>query len=388
MNRIQRDTLLGFVFFGTLAFLLWATVNLTEVSFNGVPPVKVFVPDAGGIRVGDAVQLLGKRIGKVGNVDVLYQLTKDRVQLTLVVSERIPFKADYRIEIQPASLLGTKQVYIDPGIGAELPSGGELHGTTAVDPLQSAGRFFDGDGPSGVELKGALVELKAFLHSLNDPDGTVGAIVKRRELYDEIFASAQSLRGLFQSIERGDGFLGRVIKDTNLRDDFLHIVQNLSLVSDRLNTTESVVGRLFNDRELALQLGGIVQDIGSIVARVKEGHGIAGRLLSDEELAQKLGDAITSLASVLKKADDPGGGPLGALFGDLEMRAQFKQITANLASITEKIDTGKGALGILIGDEEMGIRLRRILNQVSRALEDARESAPIANFVQVLLGAL
>ena len=76
------------------------------------------------------------------------------------------------------------------------------------------------------------------------------------------------------------------------------------------------------------------------------------------------------------------------LFGDLEVHAQLKQISANVASITEKIDTGKGALGILIGDEEMGIRLRRILNQVSRALEDAREAAPISNFVQVFLGAL
>jgi len=32
------------------------------------------------------------------------------------------------------------------------------------------------------------------------------------------------------------------------------------------------------------------------------------------------------------------------------------------------------------------VRFRRILTQVSRALEDAREAAPIGNFVQVLLG--
>jgi phospholipid/cholesterol/gamma-HCH transport system substrate-binding protein len=388
MNRIQRDTLLGIVFFGTLAFLLWATINLTDVSFNRVPPLKVAVPDGGGVRNGDAVLLLGKRVGKVTDIDIQWQKPQNRVQLTLSVSEAISFRVGYKIEIQPANLLGSKQVYIDPGVGTDAPYTGELVGVTAVDPLQSAGRFFDGDGPSGSELKGALIELNKFLHSLNDPDGTIGAIVKRRELYDEIFASAQSLRSLFQSVERGDGVLGRVIKDTNLRDDLLHIVQNLSVVSDRLNSTESVVGRLLNDRELALQLGGIVQDIGSIVARVKEGHGIAGRLLSDEELAQKLGDAITSLASVLKKADDPSAGPLGMLFGDLEVRTQLKQIAANVASITEKIDTGKGVLGLLIGDEEMGIRLRRILNQVSRALEDAREAAPISNFVQVFLGAL
>ena len=289
MNRIQRDTLLGIVFFGTLAFLLWATVNLTDVSFNRVPPLRVEVPDAGGIRVGDAVLLLGKRVGKVTDIDIQWQKAQNRVQLTLSVSEAISFRVGYKIEIQPASLLGTKQVYIDPGVGTDAPYAGDLVGVTAVDPLASAGRFFNGEGPIGIEVKAAVVEAKQFLHSLNDPDGTVGALVKRRELYDEVFASAQSLRSLFQSVERGDGFLGRVIKDTNLRDDFLHILQNLSVVSDRLNSTDSAIGRLFNDREMAQQLGGIVQDIGSIVARVKEGHGIAGRLLSDEDLAQKLG---------------------------------------------------------------------------------------------------
>jgi hypothetical protein len=40
----------------------------------------------------------------------------------------------------------------------------------------------------------------------------------------------------------------------------------------------------------------------------------------------------------------------------------------------------------LINDKDMAVRFRRILNQVSRGIEDAREAAPIGNFVQVLLG--
>ena len=43
-------------------------------------------------------------------------------------------------------------------------------------------------------------------------------------------------------------------------------------------------------------------------------------------------------------------------------------------------------IGAMINDEDLAIRFRRILNQVSRAIEDAREAAPISNFVQVLLG--
>jgi len=88
----------------------------------------------------------------------------------------------------------------------------------------------------------------------------------------------------------------------------------------------------------------------------------------------------------LRKADDPAAGALGAILGDLELRANLQEIAANLQSVTQKIDRGKGLLGLLINDEDIGIRFRRILNQVSRALEDAREAAPISNFIQVLLG--
>ena len=44
MDRIKRDTLLGIVFFGTLGFLLWATVNLTDLSLS--QQLLVYFPQA------------------------------------------------------------------------------------------------------------------------------------------------------------------------------------------------------------------------------------------------------------------------------------------------------------------------------------------------------
>jgi MlaD protein len=386
MNRIHRDTLLGVVFFGTLGFLLWATVNLTDVAVTGVPPLKVYVADAGGLRIGDAVQVLGKRVGKVAAIDADWTRPDNRILLTLRMEEIVPLTVNKRIEIQGAGVLGGKQVFIDPGLGAEWPKDRELLGGSAPDVLKAASDFFGGEGAIGSELKAVLVELRKFSLSMNDPDTTVGALVKRRELYDEVLASAQSLRAIFQSIERGEGLFGRVIKDTNMRDDGIRILQNLANVSDRLVSNDSTIGRLLNDKEMSQRLSDIVSDIGTIVNGVRSGRGLAGRLLQDEDMGKQFGDAIASLQSALRKIDDPNAGAIGALIGDAELRDQLKAIAGNLASITAKIDTGKGALGLLIGDEEMGIRLRRIFTQVSRALEDARESAPIGNFVQVLFG--
>ncbi len=387
MNRIQRDTVLGIVFFGTIAFLLWATVNLTDVSLGKVAPLQVHFENAGGIRVGDPVLLLGKPVGKIGQIEFLRERPDHRMRLTLRVEEDLALTLAQKIEIQDSGVLGGKQVYVDPGQGADWPKDRELVGTTSGNPLVSAGKFFEGDGPSGAELKGLLQEVRLFFQNLNNPEtSSVGALVNRRDLYDDVLASVQSLRKIFQSVEDGEGFLGRFIKDANLRDDAVRIVGNLARVSEQLNGTDSTLGRLLNDREMSDHLARLAFNLDGIAARIAEGKGFVGRILTDEQLANTLANALDSLANVLHKADDPSSGVLGAVLADQDLKNDLKLVIANLRSVSDKLDNGKGMLSVLINDEDMGIRLRRILNQVSRALEDAREAAPIGNFVQVLLG--
>ena len=65
---LQRDTLLGLVFFGGLGLLGWATVSLTSLSFEPKPQVVAYFDNAQGLRVGDPVFVLGTRIGQVGEV--------------------------------------------------------------------------------------------------------------------------------------------------------------------------------------------------------------------------------------------------------------------------------------------------------------------------------
>ncbi len=78
---------------------------------------------------------------------------------------------------------------------------------------------------------------------------------------------------------------------------------------------------------------------------------------------------------------------LGALTSDKETGKNLKMTIANLRDVTDSLTRNEGMLGALLNDKDLGVRFRRIMTQVSRALEDAREAAPIGNFVQVLLGA-
>jgi phospholipid/cholesterol/gamma-HCH transport system substrate-binding protein len=387
MNRLPRDTILGSVFFGTVGFLLWATMNLTDAALGDHPPLEVYFEDAGGIRLGDPVQLLGKRIGKVTEIDYVPDRSEQRMRLVLRVSQNPDLRQDKTIEIQDAGLIAGKQIYINPGQGAPLAQGAVLIGSTRGNPLEAAGEFFDGNGPSGKELLGLLQDARQFMQNLNNENSTVGALVTRRELYDELLGSVQTLRTVVEDVQTGKGFLGRVINDTGLRDDALRIVTNLANVSDQLNGLDSTIGRLLNDRDMATHLAEIVANFSAIADSMRNGQGVVGRLIQDEELANRLDEAVSHLSSILTKADNPQAGALGAILGDETMRQDLQRIAANLASVSAKLNDNKGLLGVLINDEDMGIRLRRILSQVSRALEDAREAAPISNFVEVLFSA-
>jgi hypothetical protein len=83
---------------------------------------------------------------------------------------------------------------------------------------------------------------------------------------------------------------------------------------------------------------------------------------------------------------DPNKGAIGALISDAATAENLKMTIANLRLTTDQLTRSDGLIGALINDKDMAVRFRRILTQVSRAIEDAREAAPIGNFVQVLLG--
>jgi phospholipid/cholesterol/gamma-HCH transport system substrate-binding protein len=387
MERGKRDALLGVVFFGTVALLLWATVSLTDLSLGKVPPLTVYFEDAGGIRVGDPVQVRGKRIGKVGELDYIPTRAKYPIRLVLRLEEPVQLRIGYSVQIQDTGVLGSKLVQIHDGDGDAVPPGEELHGVMLGNPLEQVGGFFSGKGVAGEELLGLLRELHSFARNINDPTTSIGAVVRRRELYDELLGSVQSVRRLLQATEAGDGLLGRVIKDSTMREDAMRFLANLRQVSERLTSTEGTVGMMLNDQAFAQRVDQLVANVAAIVSDTKDGQGMLGVLLRDPIAASQFRQAVADAAMILKKANDPQAGALGAILGDPDLARDLKVAIADLREVADKLNSGKGVLGIMINDEELGVRLKRIFTQVTRALEDAREAAPISNFVQVLFGA-
>ncbi len=388
MDRIRRDTLLGLVFFGSLAFLLWATINLTDLSVDNVR-IRVAFEQAGSCEVGTNVMVLGKKIGKVGAIDVQYERPERPVQMTLLLREPIPMKADYEISVRDAGVLGGKQVYIQPGKkGALVPLDGDFLGFVEAGAFEAIGNIAKGEGKLGQAAFDTLDEARKFMRNMNDPETTIGRLTNSRELHDSLLASTDRLGDILQAIVDQKGAIGDLVMNEQTKDNLHTFVADLRSIGRKLDGgTDGVLGVLLNDREAAMHLQGVLRNIDTIVADTKNGEGIVGRLLRDDELARKFTNLVGNLDTLLGNLVNPNAGALGALTSDPATANDIRATLASLRHVSDQLANRRGLLGMLINDEDLGVRFRRIMTQVSRAIEDAREAAPIGNFIQVLLGA-
>lgn len=390
MDRLRRDTLLGLVFFGTMAFLLWATVNLTDVAVDNVR-LKVAFAQAGGCEAGTNVMVLGKKIGKVGAIDIDYERAEQPVLMTLLLREAVPLRAGYRILVRDAGVLGGKQVYIEPGPrnGAVVPADSDLLGEVEPGAFEQIGNIAKGEGPVGDNLNGALAEIREFFDLLTRTEngGTISRLVHDAELYNRLNDAAAQLNRLLDAMNSGTGAFGRLIGDTEVGDNLAMVIAGARTIVDQLNTEGSgPLSVLINDKAAAIALASMLTDLATISADLREGKGMLGRLLRPNELSPRFDAIVANVDTLLANAVDPNKGILGKLTSDAGAAEDFRTTLANLRDTTTALTRNEGLIGALINDKDIALRFRRILTQVSRAIEDAREAAPIGNFVQVLLG--
>jgi ABC-type transporter Mla subunit MlaD len=385
MDRLRRDTLLGLVFFGSLAFLLWATVNLTDLSVDNVRR-RVLFAQAGSAEVGTNVMVLGKKMGKVGDIRLDYRAAKP-IEMLLLLREEVPFKSDYSITVRDAGVLGGKQIYIDPGrSGTPVGDDEVLNGTVEPGAFEQIGSITKGEGALGEKLIAAIEQIRLFFANMNDPDTSIGRLTTSREFHDSLLGVTDRFGTILQAVLDQKGTIGDLFMNEETKENVHGFLADLRRVGTQLTTLESPIGVLLNDKDAAADLQTILANINKIVGDVREGRGIVGRLLRDDPLADQFASAVANLDRLLANLTDPKAGAFGALASDPDTAADIKATLANLRHVSDKIASRSGLLGMLINDEDLGIRFRRILTQVSRALEDAREAAPIGNFIQVLLG--
>ena len=390
MNKAKRDSLLGLVFFVGLGLLLWATQELNGISLTPKQVISVRLDNARGLRIGESVFVLGTQSGKVNSVVIDNGDDQRPVLARLAIDSHVKLYKNAVVQVVDSSFLGGKKVSIDPGDGKRWNHDQDQShiflGTAPIGPLDALGDVLSGEG-NKANLQQVLAGARQFIDDLNAANGSLRKLIEKSDLYDNAAEFLASLAKSATELEKQQSLLGKLIYDKQLGQSAEKAVTDAAKVTDKLTKTDSALGRLINDKALGDKLGNIVTDVDSVTTQLTQSESALGRLINDKALGGKLDTIVDDVATVTKTLNDKDAGLLGALLNDQQLLTGARKIFDDLAKITDDINSGKGALGRLINDEEMGRRLDSMLRQVTRAVEDAREAAPIGTFFQVFSGA-
>jgi phospholipid/cholesterol/gamma-HCH transport system substrate-binding protein len=274
----DRELWVGaFVILG-IAAILTALFTLTDAAlFRGRYIVQTVVPDAGGIRRGDPVQMRGVNIGRVAS----FHIMPAGVAVNMEIEGQYSIPADSKMELRSSGLLGGMVANVIPGAAEQDLNWGEtLPGSIGkgifdqIDLLQEQAdkaltrvqRLLDEKTIQNVHEGGD--DLRQLLRLLNEVT---------TEQRDEFAALTGSLRRSAEHLEK-----------TAAGPELERSVQRIDVLTEKLDS-------------LVTNLDQSARSAGSILARIDRGEGSLGKLTQDEALYD---NAAGAAASVKKAADE------------------------------------------------------------------------------------
>ena len=387
---VNRQLLLGAFFVIVFGFLGAYTLFWTDFSvFKERHQLVVHFPDAHGIRKGDAVLVAGIRTGRVQNhaYDGMAPL-EHRVTVTLSLDEEVALREGYEIAIEDATMLGGKQVVIDPGPpeGAPVATDEPLPGVVRGGPLDGLGEVVKRNGERFEAFLADAAEIAATLRRTDM--GPAGRFINDPKLGEDFAAAVTDARTSFANIDavttalrEGNGVIGRLIRDEELAVELDEVVANLRQISVDFKAAmadvqagKGVIGMLAKDDALAEDVRSAVAKVEEITNRINSGDGALWKLIEDEEIARKLqelGDKIDQ-------------GTLGKLVSNDEVYVKLSKIADDIAAATGAIRNAEGSLGKIVMQDDLYEQIDRALGILTRTLQEYREAAPITTFTSVL----
>lgn len=372
----KRQLALGVFFLAVLSLLAYYTLFLTDFKlFGKTYRTGVFFEQANGLRQGDTVLVAGVRAGRVLSLAYDAQAPKERrIYVELAFEEPPALREGALIEIEDSTLLGGKQVRIEPGEpeAPALPLDVELFGTVASNPLDALGTLV----AEITKGQGVLARLTS------DPV----LAEKVQTGLDNLSIFSANLAALTDDVRAGKGVVGRLFTDEDLAAKLQEIADKLGQITTDVGAFTKDLGEgkgtlpmLVNDEVVAEDVRQAVEAIKNIVNKINAGEGSLGRLVVDSTTADRLQSILTKI--------DEGEGDLGLLINKSELYDKLSQVADDLTVASAALRQGQGSLGKLLYSDELYDDLRRALELVIRSLEEYREAAPVTTFTSVLFGA-
>ena len=143
----KRHLILGVFFAAVILVLGYYTLFLTDFQLFGEKArLTVFFSETNGLRRGDTVLVAGMRWGKVETlVFDPAAPQQDRITVSVSLHEPIDLHEDFAIKVEDATLLGGKNLTIEPGTAslAVIADDTRLYGTVSNNVIKALGELVE-----------------------------------------------------------------------------------------------------------------------------------------------------------------------------------------------------------------------------------------------------
>ena len=278
-------------FIGGLLYLQEISIRKSNYTFN------VLFDNIQGLNVGDQVDMLGKKIGKVSHSRIIGQ--KIAVELSIDNSFSFSIPVDSKIEVKSEGLIGSKFISISPGLNTKefiLP-GETVEGLREFDFAE----ITPGIVPLTQDLSAFARRLKATLgeeekdnirltiHNIESLTAELDTFVynyrniisdnEKKNLQDFI----KNLSGTVKDLKYG------VNKEINKLDGML---DDLKKVTDKSEELSSTITELKKSSE---SFAKSTEKINKILNKIDNGEGTIGKLVSDSALYENMNNLVNEM---------------------------------------------------------------------------------------------
>lgn len=277
----NREVRVGlFVLLGVAAFLT-ALFTFTDVgTFRGRYYVSTTVPDAGGVRRGDPVQMRGVNIGRV----VAFGMVPDGVEIRMELYDEYKVPEGSTAHLKSSGLLGGMTVDVVPGTSTEFVDDGDVLPGLAVQGILSSAESLGVEAdtvlqritallaPGTIDAVGAsAVELRALMIELN------GLATRQRQELAELSGSLRRTATGIEGVATGPE-LGRSVARIDSMTAQLALTSvtldaatgSLDAILGRMARGEGTLGKLSADDSLYMNLNNAAANLNQLVADIRE----------------------------------------------------------------------------------------------------------------------
>ena len=305
--KVSRLFWIGLIFIFSSIIFVVGLLYLQEISIRKSNyTFTVIFENVQGLHVGDQVDMLGKKIGKVSQTRIMGQ--KIAVELSINKSFAFSIPIDSKIEVKSEGLIGSKFISITPGFNTTdyILSNATVEGLREFDFTE----ITPGIVPLTQDLSAFARQLKATLGA--EERDRIRLTIQNIESFtaglDTFIQNYQNIisdkdKNNFQSTMKNLNDVTAELKEgINKEIDKLdQMLNNFKTVTDKSDELSMTISEL---RKSSISIASLTEKLDEIFSKLENGEGTLGKLINDETLHDNMNNMINDLRMLVQDFKD------------------------------------------------------------------------------------